>query len=178
METFGSLAEMRLGRGAVAFAAGARKIEKSASLASLAQFCVLSHHLVESAERVAINSTALENFTRLLDEPASADVVFMVEGKPLHAHRCILTLASVCFERMFEIGRASPNAGGACTQRSHSWCPCARHCISPVCYTRSARANALHVLMLRVQRIFSLYLRTAASVVCPVPLVGAAFLSP
>ena len=53
METFGSLAEMRLGRGAVAFAAGARKIEKSASIASLAQFCVLSHHLVESAERVA-----------------------------------------------------------------------------------------------------------------------------
>ena len=53
METFGSLAEMRLGRGAVAFAAGARKIEKSAPLASLAQFCVLSHHLVESAERVA-----------------------------------------------------------------------------------------------------------------------------
>ena len=44
---------MRLGRGAVAFAAGARKIEKSAELASLAQFCVLSHHLVESAERVA-----------------------------------------------------------------------------------------------------------------------------
>ena len=53
METFASLAEMRLGRGAVAFAAGARKIEKSAGLASLAQFCVLSHHLVESAERVA-----------------------------------------------------------------------------------------------------------------------------
>ena len=53
METFASLAEMRLGRGAVAFAAGARKIEKSAELASLAQFCVLSHHLVESAERVA-----------------------------------------------------------------------------------------------------------------------------
>ena len=53
LDAFGSFAEMRLGRGAAAFAAGARSIETSASLASLAQFCVLSHHLVESAERVA-----------------------------------------------------------------------------------------------------------------------------
>jgi hypothetical protein len=53
METFVAVAEMRLGRAAAALAAGARKIETSASFASLAQVCVLSHLLYESAEQVA-----------------------------------------------------------------------------------------------------------------------------
>ena len=53
METFVAVAEMRLGRAAAALAAGARKIETSASFASLAQVCVLSHLLYESAEHVA-----------------------------------------------------------------------------------------------------------------------------
>jgi hypothetical protein len=27
---------------------------------------------------------------KIINEPSRADVTFMVEGKPLHAHRCIL----------------------------------------------------------------------------------------
>lgn len=55
----------------------------------------------ESAERVAINSNALESFTRLLDEPDSADIIFLAEERPLYAHRCILTARCEAFRGMF-----------------------------------------------------------------------------
>ena len=71
METFTSVAEMRLGHAAAALAGGARKIETSASFASLAQVCVLSHLLVESAERVARSLESASRPRTLAGSPAS-----------------------------------------------------------------------------------------------------------
>ena len=56
---------------------------------------------LEGAQRVAINSTALADFLGMLDDPSSSDVVFLAEGKPLHAHRCILTARCEAFRVMF-----------------------------------------------------------------------------
>jgi hypothetical protein len=55
----------------------------------------------EGAQRVAINKSALSDFTRLLDDTDSSDVVFIAEGRPLHAHRCILTARCEAFRGMF-----------------------------------------------------------------------------
>ena len=55
----------------------------------------------EGAQRVAINSQALNDITALLDDAESSDVVFLAEGKPLHAHRCILTARCEAFRGMF-----------------------------------------------------------------------------
>ena len=55
----------------------------------------------EGAQRVAINSTALNDITALLDDVDSSDVIFLAEGKPLHAHRCILTARCEAFRGMF-----------------------------------------------------------------------------
>ena len=55
----------------------------------------------EGAQRVAINSTALADITALLDDTDSSDVIFLAEGRPLHAHRCILTARCEAFRGMF-----------------------------------------------------------------------------
>jgi hypothetical protein len=70
----------------------------------------------EGAQRVGINATALADFTRLLDdgESSGADVVFLAEGKPLHAHRCILAARCEAFRGMFN----SPMREGNGTQRA------------------------------------------------------------
>jgi len=55
----------------------------------------------EGAQRVAINAAALNDFTGLLEDDGSADVVFLCEGRPLQAHRCILTARCEAFRGMF-----------------------------------------------------------------------------
>ncbi len=55
----------------------------------------------EGAQRVEINTSALSDFTCLLDDVDSSDVIFLVEGKPLHGHRCILTARCETFRAMF-----------------------------------------------------------------------------
>ena len=77
----------------------------------------------EGAQRVAINATALSEFVALLDDADSADVVFVVEGRPQHAHRCILTARCEAFRLMFNSpmregtgGREGDAAGGAGTR--------------------------------------------------------------
>jgi hypothetical protein len=55
----------------------------------------------EGAQRAAINSAALSDFTNLLEDDTSSDVTFVVDGKPVHAHRCILTARCEAFRVMF-----------------------------------------------------------------------------
>mmetsp|Transcript_4603 Transcript_4603/g.11213 ORF Transcript_4603/g.11213 Transcript_4603/m.11213 type:complete len:540 (+) Transcript_4603:63-1682(+) len=56
---------------------------------------------VEGAQRAAINNAALADFTELLNNDSSSDVVFLVEGRMVHAHRCILTARCETFRGMF-----------------------------------------------------------------------------
>ena len=44
----------------------------------------------EGAQRVAINGAALRDFASLLADASGSDVTFLVEGRELHAHRCVL----------------------------------------------------------------------------------------
>jgi hypothetical protein len=45
---------------------------------------------------------------KIINEPSRADVTFMVEGKPLHAHRCILLArCRTIEERIKQQGRKS-----------------------------------------------------------------------
>jgi len=55
----------------------------------------------EGAQRVAINTAALADFTNLLEDTDSSDVLFIAEGRPLHAHRCILNARCEAFRGMF-----------------------------------------------------------------------------
>ena len=55
----------------------------------------------EGAQRVAINTAALADFTNLLEDTDSSDVIFIAEGRPLHAHRCILNARCEAFRGMF-----------------------------------------------------------------------------
>jgi len=56
---------------------------------------------IEGAQRVAINDAALSDFTELLREQQSSDVIFVVEDREIHAHRCILTARCEAFRGMF-----------------------------------------------------------------------------
>jgi len=56
---------------------------------------------VEGAQRAAINNSALSDFTDLLSDSSSSDVVFLVEGRMVHGHRCILTARCEAFRGMF-----------------------------------------------------------------------------
>ena len=47
---------------------------------------------MEGAQRVALNAAALGDFSSLLADSSASDVCFLVEGRAVHAHRCILTL--------------------------------------------------------------------------------------
>lgn len=66
---------------------------------------------VEGAQRASINNTALANFTDLLSHTSSSDVAFLVEGRIVHAHRCILTARCETFRGMFN----SPMIEGSTT---------------------------------------------------------------
>lgn len=55
----------------------------------------------EGAQRAAINNAALADFTDLLDNVSSSDVVFVVEDQQIHAHRCILSARCEAFRGMF-----------------------------------------------------------------------------
>ena len=56
---------------------------------------------IEGAQRVAINNAALADFNTLLADDASADVTFVVGGRDVPAHRCILAARCETFRRMF-----------------------------------------------------------------------------
>ena len=57
---------------------------------------------IEGAQRVAINNAALGDITSLLDGPhKDSDVCFVVEGRQLHAHKCILSARCEAFRGMF-----------------------------------------------------------------------------
>ena len=56
---------------------------------------------VEGAQRALINNAALSDFTELLSDASSSDVVFLVEERQMHAHRCILTARCEAFRGMF-----------------------------------------------------------------------------
>jgi len=56
---------------------------------------------VESAQRVSINNAALADFSDVLKQEHTADVIFVVEGRELPAHRCILTARCEAFRGMF-----------------------------------------------------------------------------
>ena len=67
---------------------------------------------LEGAQRVNISSQALGHFTSLLDDPSSSDVTFLVEERPLHAHRCILTARCEAFRGMFNSSMREGSAKG------------------------------------------------------------------
>jgi len=56
---------------------------------------------IEGAQRVSINNAALNDFTALLGDESSSDIVFVVDGRDIHAHRCILTARCEAFRVMF-----------------------------------------------------------------------------
>ena len=56
---------------------------------------------MEGAQRVALNAAALGDFSSLLADSGASDVCFLVEGRPVHAHRCILTARCEAFRLMF-----------------------------------------------------------------------------
>ena len=68
----------------------------------------------EAAHRVAINTKALSDFTNLLDDDGSSDVVFVAEGRRIHAHRCVLTARCEAFRGMFN----SSLREGSCKEHS------------------------------------------------------------
>ena len=70
----------------------------------------------EAAQRVAINAAALSDFTALLDDPSSADVVFLAEDRPLHAHRCVLTARCEAFRGMFNSSMREGASHQACVE--------------------------------------------------------------
>ena len=56
---------------------------------------------MEGAQRVALNAAALGDFSSLLTDSSASDVCFLVEGRAVHAHRCILTARCEAFRLMF-----------------------------------------------------------------------------
>lgn len=56
---------------------------------------------IESSQRVAINSAALADISSLISDECTADVTFVVEGREVPAHRCILAARCETFRRMF-----------------------------------------------------------------------------
>ena len=56
---------------------------------------------MEGAQRVALNAAALGDFSSLLADSSASDVCFLVEGRAVHAHRCILTARCEAFRLMF-----------------------------------------------------------------------------
>ena len=66
---------------------------------------------VEGAQRVAINNHALADITGLLTDPKDSDVCFLVEGRELPAHKCILTARCEAFRGMFNSAMREGNKG-------------------------------------------------------------------
>ena len=60
---------------------------------------------------VASEQVALSDFTSLLSDEATADVVFVVEGRELPAHRCILAARCETFRRMFNSSMRESDKG-------------------------------------------------------------------
>eukprot|EP00908_Phaeocystis_cordata_P025286 Transcript_7738.p1 GENE.Transcript_7738~~Transcript_7738.p1 ORF type:complete len:543 (+),score=218.20 Transcript_7738:122-1750(+) len=69
---------------------------------------------MEGAQRGALNAEALSEFSSLLSDSSSSDVCFLVEGRAVHAHRCILTARCEAFRLMFN--SAMREGSAACPQ--------------------------------------------------------------
>lgn len=65
---------------------------------------------MEEEEETALKSLSMDYLNLLINGQAFSDVSFGVEGRVVHAHRCILAARSLFFRRFFCDGAASRSA--------------------------------------------------------------------
>ncbi|KAG6504010.1 BTB/POZ domain and ankyrin repeat-containing protein NPR5-like [Zingiber officinale] len=68
---------------------------------------------MEEEEETALKSLSMDYLNLLINGQAFSDVSFGVEGRVVHAHRCILAARSLFFRRFFCDGAASRSAAAA-----------------------------------------------------------------